>query len=76
MSFLQEIVFSVEEADEGGYIAEALGEDIVTEADTLEELRANIREAVNCHFGDEWENPFTMKLRFKFEPKSSPQLSG
>ncbi|MEP0813662.1 MAG: 2-oxoisovalerate dehydrogenase [bacterium] len=48
----QEIVFNVEEAEEGGYIAEALGEDIITEADTLEELRENMREAVVCHFSN------------------------
>jgi predicted RNase H-like HicB family nuclease len=47
-----EILFVVEEAAEGGYVARGIGADIVTEADTLDELRANVREAVECHFVD------------------------
>ncbi|WP_419802341.1 2-oxoisovalerate dehydrogenase [Mucilaginibacter sp.] len=47
---MNEIFFLVEEALEGGYTAKALGESIFTEAETMEELRANIREAVQCHF--------------------------
>lgn len=35
-----EIIFSVEEDPEGGYVAEALGHAIVTQADSMEELRA------------------------------------
>ena len=47
-----EILFLIEEAAEGGYTARCINEAIVTEADTLEVLRANIREAVDCHFND------------------------
>lgn len=47
-----EIIFSVEEAPEGGYIAHALGYPIFTEADTLDELREMVRDAVRCHFED------------------------
>lgn len=47
-----ELIFLVEEALEGGYTARALGQSIFTEADTLAELRANIREVVDCHFDD------------------------
>ncbi len=47
-----EIIFWVEEAPEGGYTARALGEAIFTEADTWEELRHSVREAVACHFDD------------------------
>ena len=64
MNMHEEIVFSVEESEEGGYIAEALGADIVTEADTLDELRANVREAVICHFGDEETRPRIIRLHF------------
>jgi predicted RNase H-like HicB family nuclease len=49
---MNEILFLVEEADEGGYTARAVKESIFTEADTLEELRDNIREAIDCHFDD------------------------
>lgn len=46
----QEIIFLVEESSDGGYEARALGHSIFTEADTLEELRNMVREAVACHF--------------------------
>lgn len=47
---MNEILFVVESAPEGGYVAKALGESIFTEADTLEELHTNVRDAVLCHF--------------------------
>jgi predicted RNase H-like HicB family nuclease len=47
-----EILFIVEDAPEGGFTASAVGESIFTEADTLEELRSNVRSAVECHFED------------------------
>lgn len=50
---MSEIIFQVEEAQEGGYIASALGHAIFTEADTLADLRTAVREAVRCHFDDE-----------------------
>lgn len=43
----------VKESDEGGYEASALGHAIVTEADTWEELKEHVREAVLCHFDDD-----------------------
>lgn len=46
-----EVLFNVEEADDGGYVATASLHSIVTEADTAEELRAQVRDAVECHFG-------------------------
>lgn len=45
-----EIIFVVEEALEGGLTAKALGESIFTEAETMEELKINVKEAVQCHF--------------------------
>jgi hypothetical protein len=45
-----EIVFSVEESPEGGFEAHALGHSIFTQADTPEELRAMVQDAVRCHF--------------------------
>ena len=47
----KEIIFLVEEAPEGGYVAQALGHSIFTEADTWDELRAAVQDAVQCHFG-------------------------
>jgi hypothetical protein len=63
---MNEIFFLVEEAPEGGYAAKALGESIFTEADTLEELHANVRDAVRCHF-DEGEAPKLIRLHFVHE---------
>jgi len=45
----KEIIFLVEEAPEGGYVAQALGHSIFTEADTWDELRAAVQDAVQCH---------------------------
>jgi hypothetical protein len=59
---MSEIVFQITEDDtDGGFIASALGHSIVTEADTWEELRANVREAVLCHF-DEGKAPAVIRL--------------
>lgn len=48
-----ELVFMVEEAAEGGFVATCLQESIVTEADDWEGLKANVLDAVRCHFGDQ-----------------------
>jgi hypothetical protein len=58
---MNEIIFLVEAAPEGGYTARALGESIFTEGDDLTELRANIRDAVNCHF-EPSEKPAMIRL--------------
>jgi hypothetical protein len=46
----KEITFLVEESPEGGYEARALGHSIFTEADTYEDLKKMVQDAVNCHF--------------------------
>jgi hypothetical protein len=56
-----EIVFVVDEALEGGFTARAVGESIFTEADTLDELRVNVRSAVECHF-DVGQGPKVIRL--------------
>ncbi|MGL6073926.1 MAG: 2-oxoisovalerate dehydrogenase [Fimbriiglobus sp.] len=56
-----ELLFLIAEAPEGGYTAQAEGVSIFTEADTLEALRANIREAVQCHF-EEADAPSVIRL--------------
>jgi len=58
---MNEIIFLVEEALEGGYTAKALGESIFTEGDTMEEIKANIKEAIECHF-DEGNKPKLIRL--------------
>ena len=54
---MTEIMFHVEKDPDGGYTARAVGQSIFTEAETLQELKANVREAVLCHFEDEHERP-------------------
>jgi hypothetical protein len=49
---MSELVFEVTQEADGGFVAEALGESIFTEADTWEELRANVREAVRAFYFD------------------------
>ena len=60
---MSELIFMVEEAPEGGYTARALGESIFTEADTLTELQANVRDAIHCHFEDD-QRPKVVRLHF------------
>jgi hypothetical protein len=45
-----EIIFSVQESPEGGYEARALGFSIYTQANTMDELKAMVQDAVRCHF--------------------------
>jgi predicted RNase H-like HicB family nuclease len=52
-----ELIFEVRDADEGGYCARALGHGIFTEAETWDELRVNVLEAVSLHFEDEKVHP-------------------
>ena len=47
-----ELVFEVTQEADGGYVAEALGEGVITQADTWDELRENVREAVAAYFFD------------------------
>jgi hypothetical protein len=62
-----EIIFEIrEDAVDGGYTASALGHDIFTEADTLDALRRNVREAVQCHFGDGIPGPAPSIIRLHF----------
>ncbi len=48
-----EIVFSVTQESDGGFVAECLSHDIFTEGDTWEQLRVNVLEAVSAYFYDQ-----------------------
>ena len=48
-----EIVFTVTQESDGGYVAECLSHDIFTQGNTWEELRANVRETVSAFFFDQ-----------------------
>ena len=60
-----EIIFEVSEDEfDGGYSASALGFGIHTEGNTLDELRGNVREAVNCYFDDSMGRPRLIRLHY------------
>ena len=56
-----EIIFIVEESPEGGYEARSLNYSIFTEADTFEELKGMVHDAVSCHFKTE-DRPRLIRL--------------
>jgi hypothetical protein len=59
----EEIIFSVLESPEGGYEAKALSAPIFTEADSMEQLRVAVRDAVECHFEAD-QRPKMIRLHF------------
>ena len=48
---------------DGGYVASAIGYGIHTQAETLEELKRNILDAVDCYFDDPADAPTVIHLR-------------
>ena len=55
---MSEIIFEVSEDElDGGWTASALGFGIHTEGETLDKLRRNVREAVDCYFDDDMARP-------------------
>jgi hypothetical protein len=62
MATMDELIFLIEAAPEGGYTARAVGASIFTEADDLDALREQVRDAVRCHF-DEGYEPEAIHIR-------------
>ncbi len=60
---MNEILFLIEDALEGGYTARALGHSIFTNGETMDELQRNIREAVECHF-EPGQGPRLIRLHY------------
>ena len=63
---MTELIFLVEPALEGGWTARGLGQSVFTEADSLSELRENVRDAVACHF-EPHETPSVIRLHIVTE---------
>ncbi|RRB01029.1 type II toxin-antitoxin system HicB family antitoxin [Larkinella rosea] len=61
---MKELIFVVEEDPEGGYTAKALGENIFTQGETVDELKQMIRDAIDCHFDDASQWPQIVRLHF------------
>lgn len=57
---MHELVFEVVQEADGGYCAECLTENIFTEGDTWEQLRANVLEATGAFF---WDRPRPARVR-------------
>jgi hypothetical protein len=70
-----EIIFVVAESPEGGYEARALGHSIFTEADSFEDLREMVRDAVSCHF-DDADRPSVIRLHLVRDELIAKKLSG
>jgi predicted RNase H-like HicB family nuclease len=61
---LKELFFEArEDKVDGGYTASAIGCGIHTQADTLDELRANILDAVDCYCDKPEDSPTVIHLR-------------
>lgn len=61
---MKEIFFIVQEDQESGYTARAIGQSIFTEAETIPELKENIKEALLCHFDNPEDMPKVANLHF------------
>lgn len=64
---MNQIAFQVEQEEDGGFVAEAHvteNEHIVTQGDTIEELKLMIKDALECHFDNPLEIPKTVVLKF------------
>jgi hypothetical protein len=54
----------VEEDLDGGFNARALGHSIFTESETIDELKQNIMDALNCHFENKTDIPRIVRLHY------------
>ncbi len=62
---ISEIIFEVSEDEtDGGYSASAVGYGIHTDGETVEELRRNVKEAVECYFDASMQRPALIRLHF------------
>ena len=69
---VNEIVFQVTQESDGGYVAECLSEDIFTQGDTWEELRANVKEAITGFFFD---RPKPASIRLHKTQRRRPSMA-
>ena len=62
---MTEIIFEITEDEmDGGYSANALGYGIHTQGESVEEIRSNVKEAVDCYFDDTMPRPKLIRLHF------------
>jgi predicted RNase H-like HicB family nuclease len=61
---MEELIFEVKDAEEGGFHARALGKAIFTQGDTWAELKENILEAVDVYFDAPEQQPKIVQLHY------------
>lgn len=59
---MRELIFLVEEDPEGGYTAQAVGENIFTQGETISHLKTMIRDAIDCHYDNSSQWPHLIRL--------------
>jgi predicted RNase H-like HicB family nuclease len=60
------IQFFIQVDPEGGYTAQAVGYSIYTQGETLDETVRNIKEAVECHFGENKTKGLSVPIMVNF----------
>ena len=60
---MKEIIFEITQESDGGFVAECLTEAIFTQADTWEQLREEVKDAVEGYFFDQ-PKPDRIRLHF------------
>jgi predicted RNase H-like HicB family nuclease len=63
-SGFMELIFEIRDAEEGGFHARALGHSIFTQAESWDELRANLLGAVLLHFEDATTRPRLVQMHY------------
>lgn len=63
-SKLMELIFEIRDAEEGGLFARALGHSIFTQAESWDELRRNVLEAVSLHFEEATTRPRLVQMHY------------
>ncbi len=61
---MNELMFIVEQEEDGGYVADAVGEGVVTQADSRSGHDEMIRDAIRCHFDRPEDMPKSVRLHF------------
>ena len=60
---MNEIIFLIEEAVEGGYSARALDHSIFTDGESIEDIKANIKDSIFSHF-EENDLPKVVQIQY------------
>ena len=61
---MSELIFLIEDDPDGGYTAQAIGQNIFTQADTIDELKPMIQDAIDCHLNNRSQWPALVRLHF------------